>query len=203
MVRLTCSPFAEKPSLPCSRCSEFNYKLDAKGECVLFPGAQPLEADQTCTWDQPFWYDRTPYRKIPHSQCEGGLALDRGNAHVCPGNKTRGGIFWTTIAVLPFGIAALAAVWWTRRRGGKGRIRLPEPGEGNRSGVQELLISIPWFVIGVVGAVVAWAKDVEIPFLSERLRRNSRSGYRTVRLDDAMDAELLGKLFSLLLLSLA
>jgi len=49
-------------------------------------------------------------------------------------------------------------------------------------------------VIGVVGAVVAWAKDVEIPFLSERLRRNSRSGYRTVRLDDAMDAELLGKL---------
>jgi len=49
-------------------------------------------------------------------------------------------------------------------------------------------------VIGVVGAVVAWAKDVEIPYLSERLRRNSRSGYRTVRLDDAMDAELLGEL---------
>ena len=49
-------------------------------------------------------------------------------------------------------------------------------------------------MIGVVGAVVAWAKDVEIPFLSERLRRNSRSGYRTVRLDDAMDAELLGEL---------
>jgi len=94
-------------------------------------------------------------------------------------------------------------VWWTRRRGGKGRIRLPEPGEGNRSGVQELLISIPWFVIGVVGAVVAWAKDVEIPFLSERLRRNSRSGYRTVRLDDAMDAELLGKLLALLLLILS
>ncbi|GAA5912886.1 vacuolar protein sorting/targeting protein 10 [Sporobolomyces salmoneus] len=181
---------------PCSRQDfecEFNYRLDDKNECVLVPGARPLEADQTCTWDQPFWYDRTPYRKIPHSQCEGGLALDRGSAHVCPGNKTRSGFFWTTIAVLPFGIAALAAVWWTRRRGGSGRIRLPEPGEGNRSGLAELVISIPWFVIGVFGAVAAWAKDVEIPFLSDRLRRrNSRNHYRTVRLDDSLDAELLG-----------
>lgn len=187
--------------------SEFNYRLDDKGECVLVPGAQPLESDQTCTWDQPFWYDRTPYRKIPHSKCEGGLALDRGSAHVCPGNKARGGFFWTTVAVLPFGIAALAAVWWTRRRGGGGRgggrIRLPEPGDGNRSGLAEFVASIPWFVIGMVGAVAAWAKDLEIPFLSDRLRRrSSRSHYRTVRLDDSLDAELLGDCESTLFCSL-
>ncbi|GAA6062486.1 hypothetical protein JCM10212_001859 [Sporobolomyces blumeae] len=179
---------------PCSRQDfecEFNYRLDARGECVLVPGATPLEADQTCKWDQPFWYDRTAYRKIPHSQCEGGLALDKGSAHVCPGNKTRSGFFWATIAVLPFGIAALAAIWWTRRRGGKGRIRLPEPGEGNRSGFAELLVSIPWFIIGVAGVLAAKVRELDIPFISDRLRRNSRSGYRSVRLDDALDAQLL------------
>ena len=53
----------------------------------------------------------------------------------------------------------------------------------------EILVSIPWFIIGVVGAVVAWGKSVEIPWLSDRLRRSSRNGYRNVHLDD--DAELL------------
>ncbi|GAA5934219.1 hypothetical protein JCM1841_004702 [Sporobolomyces salmonicolor] len=173
---------------------EFNHRRDSRGDCVPVPGAAPLEADQTCAWDQPFWYDRTAYRKVPHSKCEGGLALDKGSRHVCAGHSTRGGFFWATIAVLPFGIAALAAVWWARRRGGgKGRIRLPEPGEGNRSGLAELLISIPWFVVGVVGAVVSYARELEIPWLSDRLRRrNSSRGYRSLRLEDAMDAELLG-----------
>ncbi|GAA6013403.1 hypothetical protein JCM11491_006065 [Sporobolomyces phaffii] len=186
---------------------EFNYRLDGNNECVLVPGATALESDATCEWEQPFWYDRTPYRKIPHSQCVGGLDLHHGAAHACPGNlKARGGFFWTTVAVLPFGIAALAAIWWNRRRrgggagrglgggGGGGRIRLPELGDGTRrSGLAEFAVSVPWFVVGVFGAVAAWARDVEIPWLSERLRRNgNRSHYRTVRLDDSLDAELLG-----------
>lgn len=47
-----------------------------------------------------------------------------------------------------------------------------------------------WFIIGVVGAVVGRVKDMEIPFLSERLRRSSRGGYRHIHLDHD-DAQLL------------
>lgn len=115
--------------------------------------------------------------------------LDQGSRHACPGHSNHGWFFWTTLTLLPFFIAGLAAVWWSRRRGGKGRIRLPEVGEGSNSSAVEILVSIPWFVIGVVGAVVAWGKSVEIPWLSDRLRRSSRNGYRNVHLDD--DAELL------------
>ncbi|GAA5963481.1 hypothetical protein JCM3765_006251 [Sporobolomyces pararoseus] len=207
---------------PCTRQDfecEFNYRPDDSsnggGECKLVPGAKPLDSDPDSFCKnpyndgEPFWYERTPYRKIPHSQCQGGLSLDKGSRHVCPGVgrgfKNRSGFFWTTVAILPFGIATLAAIWWNRRRngrgirGGGGRIRLPEPGEGNRSGLQEFLISIPWFLIGVVGSLNAYIKDLEIPWLSDRLRNSRRGGgggsrnyYRTVRLDDSLDAELLG-----------
>lgn len=180
--------------------SEFNYRRNAKGDCVLVDGAQPLEAEKTCAWNEPFWYDRTAYRKVPHSKCEGGLQLDKGARHVCPGHSTRGGLFWATMATLPFGIAALGAVWWSRRRsgGGKGRIRLPEPGEPGRSGIVEFLVSVPWFAIGLVGVVAEKVRDLEVPWLSERLRRSRRgggagaAGYRSLRLDDSLDAELLG-----------
>ena len=183
--------------------SEFNHKRNAQGDCVLVEGAQPLEAEKTCAWNEPFWFDRTAYRKVPHSKCEGGLQLDKGSRHVCPGHSTRGGLFWATMATLPFGIAALAAVWWSRRRagGGKGRIRLPEPGEPGRSSALEFLVSVPWFLIGVVGVVVEKVRDLEVPWLSERLRSRRRragggggggGGYRSVRLDDSLDAELLG-----------
>lgn len=104
------------------------------------------------------------------------------------------------IILLPFLIAGLAAVWWRRRRGGGardsskigagGRIRLPdsaEEGESTRSEARRIggnavavLASVPWFVVGVVGVFVGWAKEVEIPWLSERLRRSTRGGYRLV-----------------------
>ena len=124
--------------------SEFNYKRDARGVCVLVEGAQPLESDQTCAWDQDFWYERTSMRKVPYSKCQGGLTLDRGYAHACPGHSKHGWLFWATMTMAPFGFAAMAAVWWIRRRGGAGgRIRLPEPGEGGNSGVVDLLVSVP------------------------------------------------------------
>lgn len=130
-------------------------------------------------------------RKVPHSTCTGGISLDLGSAHACPGYSSHSWFFWATVFVAPFFIAGLAAVWWSRRRGGKGRIRLPEPGEGGNSGLVDVLVSVPWFIIGVVGVVVAYVRTVEIPWLSDTLRRSSRdgSGYRTVRLDD--DAALL------------
>ncbi|KAI5476446.1 signal sequence binding protein [Pseudohyphozyma bogoriensis] len=189
--RLT-QPHKIEKNCPCTvedfEC-EFNYKRDARDQCVLVDGAQPLASEETCSWDQPFWYERTNMRKIPHSTCEGGLTLDRGAEHACPGHSRHGWFFWATITLAPFLIAGLAAVWWTRRRSGKGRIRLPEPGETSGSGVVDVLVSVPWFVVGVVGAVVAYVREMEIPYVSDRLRRSSRSGYRSLRLDD--DAELL------------
>ncbi|GAA5905768.1 hypothetical protein JCM6882_000453 [Rhodosporidiobolus microsporus] len=165
---------------------EFNYRRDNSGRCVLVPGATPLPSEPVCAWDQPFWYERTNMRRIPHTRCVGGLDLDKGSRHVCPGGKSRGGFFWTTVAVLPFGLAALAAIWWTRRSGGSGkfgrggRIRLPEPGAAGRSTAMDVLVSVPWFVVGVVGTLVEKLREVEIPYLSERFRRRrSRGGYRS------------------------
>lgn len=180
--------------------SEYNYKRDSRGECVLVEGAQPLESDKTCPVNEPFWYERTSMRKIPHSKCEGGVQLDKGSRHVCPGHAARSGFFWATVAVLPFGIAALAAIWWTRRRGGsgglgKGRIRLPDAvGESSSFGrsssaVVDVLVSVPYFVVGLAGALVERVR--ELPWIRDRLRQSRRGGYRNLRLDDALDAELL------------
>jgi hypothetical protein len=170
----------------------------------LVDGATPLESDSsTCTSSTPFWYTRTNFRKVRHSACEGGLLLDRGTQHACEGQYRRHGVFWWIMMILlPFLIAGLAAIWWSRRRGGKsiggGRIRLPDHnGEGeNQSRARqmggnavEVLASVPWFVIGVMGVFVGWVREVEIPWLSDRLRRSTRGGYRSVHLDD--DAELL------------
>lgn len=91
------------------------------------------------------------------------------------------------MTILPFLIATLAAIWWSRRRGGKGRIRLPESlGEGGGAAAAtsigrnllEIAASVPWFLVGVAGVFVGWAKELEIPWLSQRMRRTGRGGYR-------------------------
>ncbi|KAM0787341.1 hypothetical protein ACM66B_003430 [Microbotryomycetes sp. NB124-2] len=176
---------------------EFNYKRNARGDCVLVDGAQPLEPEQTCKWNQDFWYDRTAYRKVPHSECKGGLQLDKGYAHSCPGHAGKGVMFWLTMLALPFLFVGLAVVWYQRRKmglsgfgsGGLGRIRLPEPGEGTRNQVVDFMLSVPWFIVGVAGVVVAKVRDLEIPFVSNFMRSRSRSGYRSLRLDE--DAQML------------
>ena len=192
-------PYRVEKICPCTaddfEC-EFNYRRDSRGQCVLVDGAQPLEtsAEDQCAWDQPFWYDRTSMRRIPKTKCEGGLTLDQGTRHTCPGHTDHSWLFWGTVTILPFGIAALAAVWWTRRRswtGGKGRIRLPEAGEGgaSASGPLALVASIPFFLVGLAQNLGTWISSIEVPYISDAIRRRQRSGYRAIRIDD--DAELL------------
>jgi hypothetical protein len=92
--------------------------MNSEGECVLIPGLQPLPSDDSECWEgADYWYDRTAYRKIPYSTCEGGLELHHGDKHVCPGFKAHGAGFWWTIILLPFGITALVAYWYYRRSG--------------------------------------------------------------------------------------
>ena len=100
------------------RLSEFNYYRDmSSGECLPVQGATALgqnTADEQCDGYESFWYERTAYRKIPYSSCDGGERPDRGEEHPCPGligGARRGGLFWGSIAILPFACAALGG-WY-------------------------------------------------------------------------------------------
>jgi hypothetical protein len=104
--------------------SEFNHHRDSSGRCVLFPSASPLHPlssqDEQCrTSADGYWYERTAYRRIPYSSCQGGVRPDRGPRHDCPniyvGDK-KGGLFWWTMAVIPFAFAGLMGMWWKKRQ---------------------------------------------------------------------------------------
>ncbi|KAF9032717.1 hypothetical protein BDZ89DRAFT_1233545, partial [Hymenopellis radicata] len=128
------------------------------------PGTTPLADDDASCDDEGYWYERTAYRKIPYSTCEGGERPDRGMRHECPGFKAHGAFFWWFVIMVPFMIAALVGYWYYKKSGlARGQIRLPGDGGGpmyrgnmgGGSGIVETLASVPWFVIGVAG--IAWS----------------------------------------------
>lgn len=193
--------------------SEFNHERDASGECLLVSGLQPLSSDSSCKGDDDYWYDRTAYRKIPHSSCEGGIRPDRGSSHICPGFRAHGAFFWIMMLLVPFGFTSLIGYWYYRRsgmaRGCDGlfltffscgwltfvlrpvfrTIRLPGDnsyGYGEGSGVLATLASVPWFLIGVLG--VAW-ENVSSFMGSVTAGYRTRRGYRDVPVDE--DAQVL------------
>lgn len=171
---------------------EFNYRKDADGNCVLIPGLQPLPNDDSCRNGEEFWYERTAYRKVPISTCEGGKRLDRGPEHRCPGLKGHGFFFWFFVLLVPFMFTALVAYWYYRRMGlARGTIRLPG-GDHNRrgfssdGGLVDTIASIPWYIVGVAGIAWEW---VASRFDSFGTRYRARSGYRHVPVDE--DAQIL------------
>ncbi|KDQ06635.1 hypothetical protein BOTBODRAFT_181398 [Botryobasidium botryosum FD-172 SS1] len=169
---------------------EFNYARNANGECELVPGASMLPDNTTCGVDDEFWYERTAYRKIPHSSCEGGMRPDRGESHRCPGLKGHSSLFWWSIILLPFGFTALVGYWYYRRGNfNRGSIRLPDNSRSfDDSGPLSTLASIPWFILGVAG--VAWGAVSSWPIWNSVSQRfATRSGYRTVPVDE--DAQVL------------
>ncbi|KDN45461.1 Oligoxyloglucan reducing end-specific cellobiohydrolase [Tilletiaria anomala UBC 951] len=180
---------------------EFNHYRDVNDRCVLVPGATLLAAhpEAQCRAEgQEYWYERTPYRKIPMSQCEGGPRPDRGKAHHCgPTLRGHGFFWWITMIFGPFMLAGVVAYWWfiKGKVSNAGRIRLPGGGGVDYRDwtVTQTLNSVPYFVIGALGELLAFAKDVaqQLPFFGNRLRRNrgSYGGYRTVSSDE--DAEIL------------
>ncbi|KAI0057638.1 Oligoxyloglucan reducing end-specific cellobiohydrolase [Artomyces pyxidatus] len=170
---------------------EFNHVRNAEGQCVLVPGTQPLPDDDSCRNGEDYWYERTPYRRIPHSSCEDGKRPDRGTAHLCPGVKAHGFFFWLFMFTLPFGFTGLVAYWYYRKSGlARGTIRLPGDSRpafgGSDSGIMGTLASVPWFVIGIAG--IAW-ESVASTVQSLALGFRSRRGYRHVPVDE--DAQIL------------
>ncbi|WWC63338.1 uncharacterized protein I303_105938 [Kwoniella dejecticola CBS 10117] len=176
---------------------EFNYRRDANNNCVLVDGALPLPIDteyEQCDGNTEFWYERTEYRKIPYSSCEGGERPDRGRRHECPGLILRGGLgglFWGSIAMIPFAFAGLAGWYYWTKGSRPGSIRLGEHrafgDDSPAAGVLSIIASVPIFLIAVTQEGWAWICR-KVPFLDDLFA--SRTPYRSVPIDD--DAEILG-----------
>lgn len=84
---------------------------------MLVDGATPLASDDSCLHGEEYWYERTPYRKIPYSSCEGGIRPDRGSGHACPGLRGHGFFFWVFVVFVPLSFAGLVGYWMYRRSG--------------------------------------------------------------------------------------
>lgn len=123
---------------PCSRADfecDYNYYRTSDGTCKLVSGLTPAPAVDICKNhpDAIEYSERTGYRKIPLSTCEGGLKLD-GNAekHPCPGKEKEfqekyavGGRSFLLIFLVPFSVFIVAG-WYVydlgiRRNGGFSR----------------------------------------------------------------------------------
>ncbi|KAG8725549.1 vacuolar protein sorting/targeting protein PEP1 [Ceratobasidium sp. 395] len=170
---------------------EFNYVRNSAGECVLTPGAEPLPDDDYCPGDETVWYERTAYRKIPHSSCEGGDRRDRGPEHPCPGIGSHGYLFWGFIILLPIAFATLVGLHFKKHGFATGGIRLPEQGSYQRpwddGGIVSTLASVPVVVVAVSRGLYAQVTSM-LPSRSAG-RYPTRGGYRTVAVDE--DAQVL------------
>ncbi|KAG6381823.1 hypothetical protein JVT61DRAFT_432 [Boletus reticuloceps] len=169
---------------------EFNYVKNDEGRCMPVPATLPLADDDSCRDNEEYWYERTAYRKVAHSSCEGGDRIDRGTRHFCPGIRGHGAFFWTMVFLFPFAITALVVWWWYQKSGlARGTIRLPDYSGGHKSsgsGFVDTLASVPWFLIGLGGIAYAYVSS-KLDSLSMGYR--SRRGYRDLPIDE--DAQIL------------
>ncbi|KAJ7113669.1 vacuolar protein sorting/targeting protein 10 [Mycena crocata] len=166
---------------------EFNYFKNDADECVLAPGTTPLPNDDSCRNGEDYWYERTAYRKISFSTCEGGHRPDLGAKHQCPGFAGHSGFFWFMVILFPIMFVSLVGYWYYNKSGlARGTIRLPGDGTpfGRHSGgVMDTIASIPWFLIGIAGIAWEWT--------TSRFQTSfpNRRGYRNLPVDE--DAQIL------------
>lgn len=81
--------FKQEENCQCTRDDyecDYNYELTISGTCKLVKGLENLKGDEVCKDPNAVhWYEPTGYRKLTGSTCEGGLVLDEGKSHLCPG----------------------------------------------------------------------------------------------------------------------
>ncbi|WBW74203.1 sorting receptor for vacuolar protein, Vps10 [Schizosaccharomyces osmophilus] len=68
---------------------DYNFRRMKEGTCVLVHGLQPpnTESEQCAVDDAVQWKESTGYKRTPMTFCEGGLPLDSGKTHACPGKE--------------------------------------------------------------------------------------------------------------------
>jgi hypothetical protein len=84
---------------------------------VLIDDTEPLPNDSSCRGDSEVWYERTAYRKLPISSCEGGLNIDHGPEHSCPGLRGHSTFFWLFIFAIPCLFAGVVGYWFYHKSG--------------------------------------------------------------------------------------
>ncbi|KAJ7230698.1 vacuolar protein sorting/targeting protein 10 [Mycena pura] len=166
---------------------DFNYFKNEADECILTPGTTPLPDDASCRGGEDYWYERTPYRKISYSTCDGGERPDRGGQHQCPGFKGHSGFFWFIVLVIPIlFVVGVGYCYYANSGLARGNIRLPGDGPAfarQTSGVLDTVASVPWFLIGLGGIAWEWTNS------RFRTRFPNRRGYRNLPIDE--DAQIL------------
>lgn len=182
---------------------EFNHFRNANGECEAYAGAALLPADPVaqCARDAPgydgYWYERTNVRKIPLSQCMGGVRPDRGKRHKCRRASSLAAlislVWWLFVAVC---LAAMAAAAFTvvssRTRRGYSSISLGADArtfEGVRGHALSAFESVQSLARIVWANAVAKLHDFSITRDFLRRRERPFSHYHMLSTDE--DAEIL------------
>ncbi|KAH8832167.1 hypothetical protein DL96DRAFT_1678366 [Flagelloscypha sp. PMI_526] len=100
---------------------EFNHfrSPNTTRECILHEGAEPLPDDKTYLLNGEYWFERTPYRKISYSSCQGGSRLDRGPAHKCVYATSpfmwREKLSWWLLSFISLIMSLCLVTWWYGR----------------------------------------------------------------------------------------
>ncbi|KAH6630838.1 hypothetical protein B0J18DRAFT_363119 [Chaetomium sp. MPI-SDFR-AT-0129] len=168
-------PLYGKQNCTCSRedfeC-DYNYELDAFGQCSLVPGLSPKDPLVWCAEhpDEIEYHEPTGYRRIPLTTCANGVQFDRSDdpstAHFCPNhedefNRKHSGLSGVGLffaVTIPFALAAAAGWYVWRNWSGKfGQIRLGGNGSGGSAAGGVFETDQPWvrYPIIVVSAVAA------------------------------------------------
>ncbi|RCI00049.1 vacuolar protein sorting/targeting protein PEP1, partial [Rhizopus azygosporus] len=181
---------------------DYNYIRDSNNKCVLVPGLSPLIP--TCDGTRDYYYMPSGYRKIAASTCEGGKELDKlGEKVMCPRAKGSGG--WLAFIFMPIiGAGIIFGVLHYRRRGGFGRIRLPDSTQQMGSNllshpiltkIVAAAFVIPVAIIGILSRIPIPRSfsditdalgNIRLPFLTRR--RNA--GYSALGQDEQTDVLL-------------
>ncbi|KAK4240658.1 hypothetical protein C8A03DRAFT_31256 [Achaetomium macrosporum] len=163
-------PLYSKQNCTCTRedfeC-DYNYEMDAFGQCKLVAGLQPKDPQIWCQEhpDAIEYHEPTGFRRIPLTTCVGGRALDKESpVHPCAGKEDEferahraSGVAIFFAVTVPFVLAGAAGWWVWRNWNGKfGQIRLGDQGnsvfEADRPWVKYPVIALS-AVVAVIGAM--------------------------------------------------
>ncbi|KAL0080134.1 hypothetical protein F4703DRAFT_1905796 [Phycomyces blakesleeanus] len=147
---------------------DFNFVRDKNNKCVLVPGLSPRVPE--CDGSMEFFYEPTGYRRIAATSCEGGLGLDEGEKHWCPGKSHSSGM-WAVYVFAPLGGALLIfACLYLRKYGApinRGRIRLADGTTQQSSGTSlssnPLVATIVSAIILIPVAVMGLLSRIRVP----------------------------------------